>query len=284
MWLAAVVSPFADSEPTPAEILRYLGRSPTKGLGQHFLHDRNVVRRIVEFAGIEPLDTVVEIGPGLGILTAELVRHASQVVAIEMDSALADWLQSVAPPNLQIIRGDALSIAASAYPIGPYKVVANLPYNAGNAIVRRLLELPNSPATTTVMVQREVAERMVATPPNMSLLALSVQFFGRPQIGFRVGRGAFLPPPRVDSAVIRVDRHDPPLARDSWQAFFALARRGFGQRRKQLANTLAGGTDMNKDQVREILTQIGHSPTARAEELSVSDWITLFHATRNPSA
>lgn len=278
-----MASPFADPAPTPATILRHLGRSPSKALGQHFLHDQNVVRRIASLAAVGDQDTVVEVGPGLGILTAELARRARRVIAIEKDLELATWLAEVAPANVEIVNADALQLDPDQLPTPPYKVVANLPYNVGNAIIRRFLEAERSPTAMTVMVQREVASRIIAEPPNMSILAVAVRFFGDPRFGFRVGRGAFIPPPNVDSSVIRIELHEPALPRAEWQSFFDLMRGGFGQRRKQLVNTLAESAGVSKDKIRANLTKIGLSPQARPEELSLEQWVDLYSNLRSGS-
>lgn len=261
---------------TPADVLRQLGMRPNKALGQHFLHDRRVVARIVETAGIDHRDDVLEFGPGLGILTSELSKSARRVIAIEKDTVYADYLSRVAPPNVQIINADALETDISALFAGEFKVVANLPYNVGNAIVRHCLESRRRPASMTVMLQLEVARRIVATPPEMSILAVSVQFFGDARFCFRVGRGAFTPPPNVDSAVIRVDTTDPQLPEVDFDPFFRIVRAGFGQRRKQLVNTLATGLDASKLDIASALERAGIDPQRRPETLTIDEWVTLY--------
>jgi len=255
-----------------------LGIEPSKALGQNFLHDRGIVRRIAEAAGIEPGETVLEIGPGLGILTEELAARAARVVAIELDRRLAAHLPDVMPSNVEIVEGDALEIDPVAL-VGPrYAVVANLPYSVGTAIVRRLQEANPPPRALTIMVQREVAERMAAAPPEMSLLAVAVQFYGAPRILFRIGGGAFIPPPRVESSVIRIETRDLLLPRDEHAGFFRVVQAGFAQRRKQLVNTLSSGLGVGREVVETALAQAGVRPTERAERLSVAEWVAVYRA------
>lgn len=263
---------------SPAAILRSLGISPRKGLGQNFLHDAGVVRRIVESARLPSDATVVEIGPGLGILTSQLAIVARQVLAIEKDATLASHLRATMPDNVSVIESDALAFDFREYSGQPAHVVANLPYNVGNAILRRLLETVPPFESITVMVQREVAERIVASPPDMSLLAVAVQFFGSARVVMRVGKGAFLPPPNVESAVIYVATHQPPLPAEQWLQFFDVVRAGFSTRRKQLVNTLSTGLGMTKDEIVQALQATSISPSARAETLSVMDWVGVFEA------
>jgi len=268
----------ANAGPSWRERLAALGISPSKALGQNFLHDRAIVRRIADSAGIEPGDVVLEIGPGLGILTQELALRATRVVAVELDSELAAYLPTVMPANVEIVAADALAIDAARLAGPRYLVVANLPYSSGTAIVRRLLEADPPPRSLTVMLQREVAERMAATPPDMSILAVATRFYGEPKVLFRIGGGAFVPPPRVESAVIRVETHPPPLPREQHEAFFRVVHAGFGQRRKQLANALSAGLFLPRDVVMEALARAGIPSTERAERLSVGDWARLQRA------
>jgi 16S rRNA (adenine1518-N6/adenine1519-N6)-dimethyltransferase len=258
-----------------------LGLTPSKALGQNFLHDHGVVRRIAESAGIGPDDTVLEVGPGLGILTEELAARAKRVVAVELDDLLAAHLPDVMPANVKIVNADALTIDPPAL-VGPdYLVVANLPYSVGTAVVRRLQEALPPPRALTVMLQREVAERMAGTPPNMSLLAVGVQFHGAPRVLFRVGGGAFIPAPNVESVVLRVETHETPLPVEEREAFFRVVTAGFSQRRKQLTNTLSNGLLIERAAVIDALNAAGVPPTERAERLSVADWVRVYHALRN---
>lgn len=263
---------------TPSELLDALGIRPDRSLGQHFLHDRAIVRRIVDVSGVDGETTVVEVGPGLGILTGELARRANRVIAIEKDDELARALQRHLPENVTIVAGDALEVDIAPLLRPGYRLVANLPYNVATAIIRRFLEMDPQPASMTVMVQREVAERMVASPPDMSLLAVAVQMYGSPRIAFRIGRGAFVPPPNVESAVVHLETHDPPLKGSDLNRFFELVRAGFSQRRKQLVNTLSAATGLDKSQLSGKLRSAGIDPAERPERLDVEDWLRLYAA------
>lgn len=255
-----------------------LGLTPSKARGQNFLHDRRVVERIVAAAGIGPDDTVLEIGPGLGVMTAELARRAARVVAVEIDRALVAHLRRTLPENVTLVEGDALTVDLSSLLPPGYVVVANLPYSVATAIIRRLQEANPPPRTLTVMVQREVAERMCATPPRMSLLAVGVQFHGNPTLLFRVGGGAFVPAPKVESAVVRIEARDPPLPRTAWPDFFRIVAAGFAGKRKHVLNSLAAGLDLGREVVSAALAEAGVNPAARAETLAVDDWVRVYRA------
>ncbi len=258
------------------ETLDALGVRPSKGRGQSFLHDIGVVERIVEAADIRAGDTVLEIGPGLGVMTRRLAERAARVVAIEIDSRLVEYLRATLPPNVEVIEGDALQVEFEDIVGSSYLVVANLPYSVGVAILRRLQESRPGPTSLTVMLQREVAERICAAPPEMSLLSVAVQFFGRPRLLFRVGGGAFVPPPNVESAVLRIERGPALLPPEAWERFFRIVAAGFGQRRKQLANGLTSGLGIDRELAREMLLGAGVDPTARAETLRIDDWLRLY--------
>jgi 16S rRNA (adenine1518-N6/adenine1519-N6)-dimethyltransferase len=266
--------------------------SPKKSLGQHFLRDRSVPPRIAEAACLLSDDTVVEIGPGLGILTevlaARLDPQVGRLIAVELDSSLLPTLQErfAGQSHVSFVHADVLEIQPEELTGGaPYKVVANLPYYITSAIMRHFLDANHKPRSLTVMVQREVAERMAARPPEMSLLAVAVQFYGKPRVMFRVPPGAFRPPPKVESAVVHIDIYPPetrPANPLSVETFFRVAQAGFGQRRKQLANTISSGLSIPKEQVQASLLTAGVDPTRRAETLTISEWAKVadsFHET-----
>ena len=284
----------------PGAILRELAVRPSKGLGQNFLTDRRIVERIADAAELAPGATVVEVGPGLGVLSAPLLERvgaAGRVIAVEFDRRLAAYLRDESPlreatsgrPALQVIEADVLRRPPEGIvpdePPGsgqpPYALVANLPYNITSAVLRHFLDSPRRPARLVVMVQREVAERIVARPPAMSILAVATQFYGPASIVLHVGRGAFVPQPKVDSAVVRIDVHaEPPLPQGEVAPFFALVGAGFGQRRKQLANSLADGLRLPKGAVAATLAGAGIAPERRAETLTVAEWLELHAALR----
>jgi 16S rRNA (adenine1518-N6/adenine1519-N6)-dimethyltransferase len=267
------------SSPSWRDLLRELEVTPSKALGQNFLHDRKIVRRIVEVSGADSKTVVLEIGPGLGILTEELTRVSRSVTAIELDQRLAARLGEYFNGRARIVQGDILDVDLESLGLAqPYIVVANLPYSIATAAIQRLLEAEHPPKRMIIMVQREVAERMAARPPEMSILAIAVQFFSRPRIQFRIGSGAFIPKPRVESAVIRLDLHaETALPRTQHARFFTLVRAGFSQRRKRLDNSIASALNVPKAAVAEALIAAGIEPSRRAETLDVDDWVALFN-------
>jgi 16S rRNA (adenine1518-N6/adenine1519-N6)-dimethyltransferase len=265
------------------KLLRQWALQPSKGLGQNFLHNQVVLERIVAAAELSADDVVLEIGAGMGSLTAQLARRAGRVVAVELDERLIPVLQSELSglDNVTLVQGDilALDLAELVSDTAEYKVVANLPYYITSAVLRHLLEASLRPQCLVVTVQREVAERIVAEPGQMSLLAVSVQFYGRPQLLFRVKPGSFYPSPGVESAVVRVDLYPrPPVPVEDVDAFFRVVRAGFSQRRKQLRNTLAAGLRLPPEAVVAALNQVGVDPRRRAQTLSLEEWTTIAGA------
>jgi 16S rRNA (adenine1518-N6/adenine1519-N6)-dimethyltransferase len=262
------------------------GIQPRKSLGQNFLTDDTTARRIAAAATLSPSDLAIEIGPGTGALTRHLAGSAGHVVAIELDPALLPVLQGelAGAGNVTIIHGDALEVDLAGLAREAERVhgasfarvcfVANLPYYITSAAIRRILECDRQVACVVVMVQLEVAQRIIARPPGMSLLAVSVQFYGTPELLFRVTAGKFFPPPDVESAVLRIVPHARP-ARVDPRLFFRCARAGFGQPRKQLRNTLSAGLGISKAQSVTILLASGIDPSRRAESLGIDEWITV---------
>ena len=265
--------------PSVLERLRRHGLSPRKSLGQNFLIEPAIADRIVAAADLTSGDTVLEIGPGPGMLTERLAARARHVVAVEIDRAMVALLHAElgALTNLTIVRADILESDPGALAGGgPYKVVANLPYYITSPVLRHLLEAEVAPTLAVLMVQREVAERICARPGDMSILAVSVQFYARPQILFTVPAEAFYPRPTVQSAVMRLDVLPAPAIDDvAAEAFFDVVRAGFGQKRKQLANSLSAGMALPKADVTEILRALDIDPARRAETLSLEEWGNL---------
>ena len=268
---------------------------PKKSLAQNFLVDETHRDRIIAAADLTSADTVLEIGPGRGVLTTRLAQQAGRVVAVELDDRLIDPLrqQFADQPHVTVIHGDILAldpvelIDDGRWTIddGPsddpksYKVVANLPYYITSAVLRHLLEARVRPTLAVVMVQKEVAERICAAPGDMSLLAVSVQFYAVPRIVDRVPAGAFRPQPKVDSAVLRLDvRPQPAVADISPADFFRVARAGFSQKRKQLRNTLSAGLQLPKTVTDGALQSADIDPTRRAETLALDEWGALCRA------
>jgi 16S rRNA (adenine1518-N6/adenine1519-N6)-dimethyltransferase len=265
-------------------LLREFDIQPRKSLGQSFLTDRRALERIVEAAELGPEDIVLEIGPGLGTLTRLLAAAAGRVVAIELDRRLVEILKQTLAnlPNVEIIHGDILELNPADLlerqrGSFQYKVVANLPYYITSAILRHLLTAEVRPKLMVVTVQLEVARRITAEPGDMSLLAVSVQFYGRPRIVTRIKASAFYPSPQVDSAVIRIDLDGPPLVEvDDADSFFEVVRAGFSQRRKQLRNALAAELSLPASEVAQALSKAGVNPKRRAQTLSVEEWVRVW--------
>ncbi len=287
------------------ELIRRFDLDPKKSLGQNFLVDESHLARIAAAADLSSADTVLEIGPGLGVLTRHLAAQAGRVVAVELDDRLIPVLHELFAdqPHVSFIHADILQVdpaslvtddkmtrwqddkgivgASRQSPVAnpqspPYKVVANLPYYITSAVLRHLLESPHPPTLAVVMVQREVAQRIVAGPGDMSLLAVGIQFYAQAKIVQKVPAGAFHPRPKVDSAVLRLDVRPQPLVADvdpAW--YFEVVRAGFGQKRKQLCNSLTAGLGLSKEMIEASLTAAGIDPTRRAETLSLQEWGAL---------
>jgi 16S rRNA (adenine1518-N6/adenine1519-N6)-dimethyltransferase len=277
--------------PGVRELLDRYNLRPRKGLGQHFLGDPNLLRKVVDAAELSPDALVLEIGPGLGTLTRRLAGTAGRVVAVELDAGMVYLLRQELGdvPNLEVVQGDILqadpvellqrALPSDYRPPLEYVVVANLPYYITSAVIRHLLEVGRRPSRLVLMVQHEVARRIVAGPGDMSLLAVSVQFYGRPRIVARIPAGAFVPPPKVDSAVLRIDTYDePPVHAPDVAAFFRVVRAGFAQKRKQLKNSLAGGLGLPDAVVSGAMLEAGVEPRRRAETLSLEEWARLARA------
>ncbi|MBE2233918.1 MAG: 16S rRNA (adenine(1518)-N(6)/adenine(1519)-N(6))-dimethyltransferase [Anaerolinea sp.] len=355
-----------------AELLRRHGLHLKKSLGQNFLADPVHLDRIVAAAELSRADVVIEVGPGVGTLTARLASQAGRVVAVELDASLLPALRDTLAghDNVAIVQGDILQLDPGQLPmvdgqlpmvdgqlpmvdgqlpmdngqlsmvdgqlsmvdeqlpmvdgqlpmvdgqlpmvdgqlsmvdgqlpmvddaltaealtidhcplsIDHYKVVANLPYYITSAAIRHLLTAAPRPDLIVLTIQREVAQRIVARPPEMSLLAVSVQYFARPEIVARIPAGAFYPPPKVDSAILRLRPwQQPPVDAPDEEAFFAVARAGFGQRRKQLRNSLRANLNLSQELTDALLHQAGIDPQRRAETLELAEWARLAHAWR----
>jgi len=274
-------------------VLRLLRRHELrakKSLGQHFLVNPGALQRILAAAGLRHDDTIIEVGPGLGVLTRGLLAAAHCVIAVEMDHALAEILRQDlgADPHLTIVNGDMLELApqallsqANARP--PYKVVANLPYNVAAPIIRRFLEAETPPTSLTVLVQREVAQGIIARDGRMSVLAVATQVYAVPSLAGIVRPGSFLPPPKVDSAILHLDVRPQPVAiqRSELPLFFLIVRAGFSAPRKQLFNSLAQGLRIDKALSGAILGDANVSPQRRAETLTIEEWAAIARAARD---
>ncbi|MCK9378635.1 MAG: 16S rRNA (adenine(1518)-N(6)/adenine(1519)-N(6))-dimethyltransferase RsmA [Candidatus Moranbacteria bacterium] len=271
-------------------------------LGQNFLKDENVVKKIIKAADLKSDDVVLEVGPGKGVLTKELAQLSNKVIAVEKDGELAKKtagnfqfsifnFQSISNDsilnfknNTAIISGDILEINLNKLlevnDVVSYKVIANIPYYITSKIIRLFLESENPPSEMILMVQKEVAERIVAKPGQMSILAASVQYYAEAEILFEVPREAFDPAPEVDSAVIKISgiRNQEAGSRNNEEVkkFFRIVKAGFSAKRKTLANNLSNSLHKDKKEIESILSQLGFLPTVRAQELSVEDWKKLL--------
>lgn len=249
---------------------------PNKSLGQHWLTDRTILGGIADVADLSATDTVLEIGPGLGTLTSELLRRAGKVIAVEFDKNLADKLPGQFPgTNLEVIHDDILHFNLDNLPKG-YKVVANVPYYITSKIVENLMTAKNKPSIAVLLVQKEVAERIAAEPGSMSLLAISSQIYANASLDIEVPREYFTPPPKVDSQVVVLrTREDPLVTATEAKVFWRLAHAGFSNKRKKLRSSLAAGLGISKTGAEELLAKAGIDPNLRAESLSIDDWRDL---------
>jgi 16S rRNA (adenine1518-N6/adenine1519-N6)-dimethyltransferase len=312
-----MVNPYLDTARIRAA-LRSLELRPSRAMGQNFLTDPAALETIVEAAELSTADTVVEVGPGLGVLTWELVRRAGAVVAVELDKRLAGRLREefAAAPNLAVVQGDVLRLppeellaARAGLPAtddrgglaeghadtpgeetlgpSPYKVVANLPYAITSPVLRHFLEAAPRPALMTVLVQWEVAERIAAGPGNLSVLAHAVQLYAAPEVVARVGPESFVPPPAVDSAVLRLRvRERPAVDAADPEALMRVIKAGFLHARKQLGNALpsglvAMGIPADKARALSALDAAGVAPSRRAETVTLEEWAVIYTALRS---
>lgn len=256
-------------------LLKQFHLRPKKSLGQNFLVDEGALAKVTSAANLSPSDTVLEIGPGLGSLTRHLASAAQRVVAVELDQTFLPVLEQVLQsyPRVEVLHGDILQTRIAHLQLPPaYKVVANIPYYITSAVIRHLLEAEVRPGLMVLTVQKEVAERICAQPGDMSLLAVSVQFYAKPQIVARIPAGAFYPIPEVESAVVRLDVLTQPAVPVNDDHFFRVVKAGFSQKRKQLRNSLSGGLRLEAPVVDERLTQVGIDPKRRAETLTLDEW------------
>jgi 16S rRNA (adenine1518-N6/adenine1519-N6)-dimethyltransferase len=277
---------------------------PSKGLGQNFLVDENLLRKIVKLAGVSTKDIILEIGPGLGNLTRYLGLAAQRVIAVELDQRLLPALHETLANlnNVEIVIGDILEInpanllvySETGTMIGgrsgtstisqTYKVVANIPYYITSSLIRHLLEAEIQPSMIVLTVQKEVAQRICEQPPQMSILALSVQVYGKAKIVSKIPAGAFYPTPKVDSSVVKIELYSEPLIPKAHiPEFFKLVKAGFSQKRKTLRNALSAGMEWPKDEIDLLLDNAGINPQRRAQTLSLEEWkiLTIQAAQRN---
>jgi len=270
------------------QLLRQSGFKPRKSLGQHFLVDEAVLECILSAAELSPGEIVVEVGPGLGILTEGLARQGARVVAVELDAKLAALLKKrlAGFPDVKIVHADILKVTpgqllrdnlpASDFVRG-YKVIANLPYYITSPVLTHFLEAQPRPSKMVVMVQKEVGEAIAAAPGKMRLLSVKAQYYSKPAIVSYVRAASFYPPPKVDSVVLRLDvYHQSPIEVSDVAGFFDIVMHGFRSPRKQLRNSLAHSLEMPPSQVASLLDKAGIEAKRRAETLSLEEWRELW--------
>ncbi len=269
----------------PAALIKQYGLHADKRLGQNFLCDRFELECIAAAAEIEDTDSVLEIGPGVGSLTRYLAGYAHEVVAVELDEKFDGILQIILKPydNVRVVYGDILELSPNQLGLPPnYIVAANIPYNITSAIIRHLLESDSKPRRIVLTIQKEVAQRLCEEPPKMSLLALSVQVYGKPTIIRLIPAAAFYPAPQVDSAVVRIEIHPEPIINAPYlPVFFRLIKAGFSQKRKTLRNALSAGLATSTEEVEALLDQTKIDPQRRAETLSLEEWGSLTESSIN---
>lgn len=248
----------------------------SKKWGQNFLIDRNILNKIINAADLKRPDIVLEAGPGMGTLTLELVKKAEKVIAVEIDKKLASILNNHLKDfkNVEVVVGDIIKLDTRHLIPGSYKIVANLPYQITSKFIRKFLEAENKPGEMTLMVQKEVAERILAKDKKESLLSISVKYYSKPKILFNVSANCFFPKPRVDSAVIKIAniRENKHIKADK---FFTFVKAGFLHKRRQLAVNLSKELKIDKQKIINILEKIGIDSRIRAEDLSLENWILL---------
>ena len=248
-----------------------------KSFGQNWLRDEYVLDEIIKAANVSGDDNVLEVGPGLGTLTEELVKTGANVTAVEADKDLLPRLNNKfqGKDNFRLVEGDILKFDYGQMP-PDYKVVANIPYYLTSNLIRNLLEANNPPSVMVLLVQKEVAQRILASPGDMSVLAFSVQYYAKVEFVMDVKKELFEPIPKVDSAVIKITRLiSPPFNADT-KKLFRLVKAGFGEKRKMLRNSLSGGLGIETVEVEKLLENSNIPPTARAQELGMENWKDLY--------
>jgi len=274
-------------------LLKKYNIRPSKRLGQNFLIGKGVVGKVIKASDLKPKDVVLEIGPGIGVLTQEIATRVKKIIAVEKDPKMCEILKETLKDfkNIRVIQEDVLKNTCYSLPTTRYKIVANLPFYITSPTIRMFLESPNPPKEMILIVQKEIAQKICAKPPKMNLLAVSVQFYAESKIIFYISKKSFYPQPKVDSAILKVEPYNKqdgsPTSvssrRGRASAFFEIVKAGFSQPRKQLANNLAkglalsssNGLKLNKKQINAWLLKNNIQPTQRAETLTIKDWVTL---------
>ncbi|MBX4191662.1 MAG: 16S rRNA (adenine(1518)-N(6)/adenine(1519)-N(6))-dimethyltransferase RsmA [Candidatus Doudnabacteria bacterium] len=258
--------------------LRARSLKPKDYLGQNFLIDEQVLDEIVATADLKPTDVVLEVGPGLGVLTGELASRVKEVFAIEKDPKLVAMLKHefAGDKKVKIINEDILRFHIARNILSEYKVVANIPYYLTSKLLQTFLESEHPPKSMVLMIQKEVGERVIAEVGELSILGISVQVYADVEISANVSKDSFWPVPKVDSVVIKVTPKDKyPEIKDK-KLFFRIIKVAFAGKRKQIQNSLAHGLHLNKQEINEILHKSGIEQTARPQDVSIPQWISLY--------
>ncbi len=250
---------------------------PKKSLGQHWLHDEASLKAMLTAGEVSSEDVVLEVGPGLGTLTKKLCETAKRVIAVELDDILAANLASkVSAKNLEVVHESILDFDTSTLPKG-YKIIANIPYYLTSNLIRIMLESPNPPSVMVLLIQKEVAERVVAGPGSMGILSVATQFYAEAMLKEEVPAKLFTPPPKVDSQILQLKLREKPLFEDVDSVeFFKIVRAGFSEKRKKLRSSLSGGLQISKTQADGLLREAKISSDARAQELTLQQWHDLY--------
>lgn len=252
---------------------------PLKRLGQNFLIDKRAIKKLIGAANLKPKDIILEIGPGIGNLTQELAKKVKKVIAIEKDPNLVkilnNELRTMGIKNVKIIQADILKFPNYKLLTTNYKIIGNLPFYLTAPVIRKFLELKTLPKEMILVVQKEVGQRICARPPDMSILAVSVQFYAKPEIVSFISRKSFWPSPKVDSAIIKIVPKKLTMSPGLVDLFFRIVKAGFSQPRKQLINNLAKGLKLNREKVKDWLLKNNIQPNQRAETLTIEDWLSL---------
>jgi 16S rRNA (adenine1518-N6/adenine1519-N6)-dimethyltransferase len=248
-----------------------------KALGQHWLNDQTTLQAMVAAAGVKPGDQVLEIGPGYGTLTEWLLAAGADVTALEFDNSLVPNLMGkfAHVPELTVVQGDIRTYDFTQLP-PDYKIVANIPYYLTSNLIQLISETTNPPSVAALLMQKEVAERIVAQPGDMSILSITAQYYWEPSLGMIVGAELFTPPPKVDSQILILTRRVEPLFEGvDTKRFFRLIKAGFSQKRKTLNNSLSGGLAIGREEAVNMLEAAGIDPRRRAQTLSLEEWQKL---------
>ncbi len=264
------------------ELCKMYDIKPEKSKGQNFLINESVYEKIIESANLNKDDTVLEVGPGLGFLTFKLAKKAKKVIAVEIDSKISDFLQTSIQAqeikNIKVFNKDILKAKGSNFSkIGKYKIVSNLPYNISSIFLRKFLSLSNKPELIILMLQKEVVERIIAKPPKMSLLAVSVQFYSDVALILNVPSDDFYPAPEVNSAIIKITPNKKRLeSYEEEKKFFSLLRIAFKSKRKMLKNNLSSGLNLKMEEVLKCLNDLKIDEKTRPEQLNIDDWLKVY--------